>query len=470
MKVGTSGDVRGGRYHFVGLGGSGMSALAQFVAQGGGAATGSDRDFDHGRRADIRGRLEEMGITVYPQDGTGVSDGCDAVVVSTAIETDIPDVAAANRTGVPVVHRSELLAALVAGRRSIAVTGTSGKSTVTAMIFTALEKAGLDPSVITGGPLTGLSERGLLGNAWAGAGEHLVFEADESDGSLVRYQPWCSVVLNLQRDHKEPAEVAQMFRTLRSRTRGPFLAGEDPALDEVAAGAERFALAKADGGRAGLDAAILAEAVVLERDGSRFRIDGVDFRLPAPGIHNVRNALAATAACRRLGLETGTIASALAQYAGVDRRFQTVGVARGVTVIDDFAHNPDKIAASLAAARSRGGRVLAVFQPHGFGPTRFLKDGLIESLASGLGPDGIVWLPEIYFAGGTVKRDISSRDIVAGINSRGVRAGFVERREELEALVPAECREGDTVLVMGARDPSLTGFCRRLLDEIAAAG
>ncbi len=465
----AAGALRGRTYFFAGLGGSGMSALAQYAAMGGARAAGSDRDFDAGRRGEIRARLEELGVEIHPQDGSGVTADCDALVVSTAVEETVPDVAAARQAGVPVIHRSELLARMVAERRTIAVTGTSGKSTVTAMIYTILEGAGLSPSLITGGALVELTDRGLLGNAVHGEGDLLVIEADESDGSLVRYEPWCGVVLNLQRDHKEPAEVARMFAVFRERTRGPFLAGEDPALDGVAGGAERFGLAPTDGGRSDLARGLRAREIELRADGSRFRIGDVVFELPRPGLHEVRNAVAAVAACRAVGVEVAGMAASLAGFRGVVRRFQVVGEARGTTVIDDFAHNPEKIAAALAAARERGGRVLAVFQPHGFGPTRFLRDDLIEVFAAGLRHRDRLWLPEIYYVGGTVTRDISSADLAAGVRERGGAAEFVAGRKDLPERIAAAARPGDTVLVMGARDPSLTGFCRDVLAAIEAA-
>lgn len=472
--------------HFAGVGGSGMSALAQYHALGGGRASGSDRAFDRGERAAIRRQLEAAGVTIAPQDGSGLREGggaearetaaggaerasspgaaagapgvCDAVVVSTAVEESVPDVAAARLLGVPVLHRAELLARFAAARRTIAVTGTSGKSTVVAMIFEILRGTGRDPSVITGGELVLLREEGRLGNAWAGGGDLLVIEADESDGSLVRYEPWAGVLLNLQRDHKEPAELAAMFAVFRARTRGPFLAGEDANLDPFAAGAARFGLGD------GCD--VRAEAVELGRDGSRFAVGGTAFTLPAPGLHNVRNAVAAIAACRAAGVPPAEMAAPLARFRGVARRFQVVGTARGVEVVDDFAHNPDKIAAALAIARARGTRVLAVFQPHGYGPTRFLRDALIEAFAAGLRPTDRLWLPEIYYAGGTVTRDVSSRDIVDAVAARGVPAFFAARRADLVAPIAAEARAGDVVLVMGARDPSLTEFCERILQVL----
>ena len=215
-----------GRFHYAGLAGSGMSALAQFQAMTGGKASGSDRAFDRGERGGLRAELEALDIAVYPQDGSGVGPDCAALVVSTAVEDHVPDVARARELGVPIVHRSELLAHFVATHRSIAITGTSGKSTVTAMVFEILRGAGLEPSVITGGDLPLLQAQGLPGNAFAGASDLLVVEADESDGTLVRYAPAIGVILNLQRDHRETAEVAAMFATLRARTREMLVVGD----------------------------------------------------------------------------------------------------------------------------------------------------------------------------------------------------------------------------------------------------
>ena len=237
----------GGRFHYAGLGGAGMSALAQFQAMTGGRVSGSDRAFDRGERAGLRAQLERLGIAVLPQDGSGVGPDCVALVVSTAVEDTVPDVAAARERGIPIIHRSELLAHFVSRHRSIAVTGTSGKSTVTAMVFGILKGAGRDPSVITGGDLPELEAQGLPGNAYAGASDLLVVEADESDGSLVRYAPAIGVILNLQRDHKEMTEVAAMFATLRARVREALVVGDGGNLDQFAGGALRFGLsARAD--------------------------------------------------------------------------------------------------------------------------------------------------------------------------------------------------------------------------------
>jgi len=447
------------RFHYAGVGGSGMSALAQFQVMSGGRASGSDRGFDRGERAEARAHLESLGIGVTPQDGSGIGDDCAALVVSTAVEEQVPDVAAARARRLPVIHRSELLAHFVADRRTIAVSGTSGKSSVVAMIFEILRGAGRDPSVITGGDLVALQREGLWGNAWAGQGDLLVIEADESDGSLVRYAPAVGVILNLQKDHKEMSEVAAMFATFRTRTLEGVVVGEAANLDDFARGpAMRFGL--------GDTADVRGREVALQPAGSAFMVERTRFTLPVPGAHNVENALAAIAACRAVGLRLADMVAPLAAYAGVGRRFQSLGMARGIEVVDDFAHNPAKIAAALATAQARAGRVLAIYQPHGYGPTRFLRPDFVETFATSLRPADRAWWLEVFYAGGTATRDFSAADIVAEIAARGAIAEFAPSREWLLERIAAEARAGDLVLVMGARDPSLTQFARALLDRL----
>jgi UDP-N-acetylmuramate--alanine ligase len=438
-----------------------MSALAQFQAMTGGKASGSDRAFDRGERANLRGQLERLGIEVLPQDGSGLAADCAALVVSTAVEDRVPDVVAARALNIPIVHRSELLAHFVAAYRSIAVTGTSGKSTVTAMIFAILSGAGRDPSVITGGDLPELMAQGLPGNALAGKSDLLAVEADESDGSLVRYAPAIGVILNLQRDHKEMAEVAAMFATLRARAREALVVGDAENLDQFAGGAVRFGF--------GPRADIRGEDVALDPASSRFRVGDTVFELPVPGAHNVANALAAIAACRVLGVGLDEMAAPLANFRGIGRRFQTVGKAHGVEVIDDFAHNADKIAAAIKTAKLRARRVLAIYQPHGYGPTRFLRRDFVTTFSRELGPEDHLFMLEVFYAGGTATRDFSAADIVAEIAASGVAAEFAPSREWLAARIAEEALPGDLVLVMGARDPSLSELAKAILTRIEAS-
>jgi UDP-N-acetylmuramate-alanine ligase len=450
-----------GRFHYAGLGGAGMSALAQFQVMTGGKASGSDRAFDRGERKGLRAQLQHLGIEVVTQDGSGIGADLAALVVSTAVEEEVADFALARARSIPVVHRSELLAHFVADHRSIAVTGTSGKSTVTAMIFAILRGAGRDPSVITGGDLPLLQAEDLPGNAFAGASDLLVVEADESDGSLVRYAPAVGVILNLQRDHKEMAEVALMFATLRARATEALVVGDAENLDRFAGGAVRFGFsARAD---------VRGEDVVLGPSGSRFRVEDTHFELSVPGEHNVMNALAAIAACRVVGVPLGEMIEPLAAFTGIGRRFQTVGHARGVEVVDDFAHNAEKIAAAIRTAQRRGTRVLAIYQPHGYGPTRFLRPDFVATFARELAAEDRLWMLEIFYAGGTATRDFSAADIVAEIAEHGVKAEFAPSRNWLIARIAEEARAGDLVLVMGARDPTLTELARAILAGLATA-
>lgn len=473
--------------HFVGVAGSGMSALAQFHAARGGRATGSDRCFDQGRHPEIRSALEAAGVAVTPQDGSALGPDCAAVISSTAVEADIADLERARELNLPIKHRSDLLAVYVARHRTIAVTGTSGKSTTTAMIWTILRACGRDPSLLTGGPLVALQESGLLGNAWVAEGSPecardrrglfdgeppgneptggraasglLVVEADESDGTVVRYHPWAGVVLNLARDHKEIAEVAAMFTELRLNCGGPLIAGEDANLDFLRPGAVTFGL--------GERAQVRGRDLDLGPRATAFSVEGVRFTIPWPGRHTALNALAAIAACREAGVALGEMAAPLATFSGVERRFITLGTIGDIEVIDDFAHNPDKLSAAITAGRSRldggPGRILAIFQPHGFGPTRFLRADLVAALAAALEPSDIIWLPEIFYAGGTVARAISSADLAADLAALGRDARFIAARDELPHLVAGAARPGDVVLVMGARDPSLSGLGRSIL-------
>ncbi len=447
-----------GRLHFAGVAGSGMSALAQFVVMKGGQASGSDRAFDRDQQQDSRQKLDALGVKIDPQDGSGLKGDCAALIVSTAVEDTVPDVAAALAQGVPVLHRSELLAHFAATHRTVAVTGTSGKSTTTAMIFELLRGASRDPSVITGGDLRVLQAEGLIGNAWAGASDLLVIEADESDGSVVRYHPATGVILNLQKDHKDEDVVAGMFQVFVQNVRESLVVGEAENLSEFRNGAIVFGF--------GGGAQVRAEQVETGPSSSRFSVDGISFELHVPGLHNVENALAAIAACHALGVPLGDLVAPLRDFKGVCRRFQVLGESKGITVVDDFGHNPAKIAASLRTAHLRAERVLAVFQPHGFGPLRFLRAELTETFTTELTSADQLWMLEAFYAGGTATRDISSADLVADLREKGCAATFANSREVLVEAVVREARAGDLVLIMGARDPSLTDLAKEILAKL----
>ena len=441
--------------HFVGIFGTGMSALAQYLRFQGISVSGSDRLLGSADTVAMRQSLERLGCTILDQNGSGVSGDTDAVCVSTAIEESNPDIASARAANVPIIHRSDLLAAIIASKRAIAVAGTSGKSTVTAMIFEFLTACGKSPSLVSGAPLRRLERQGLIGNAWSGASDLLVIEADESDGSLVKYSPEASVVLNISKDHKTVEEIKVLFERLISQSSWTALNADDSILASLGAsvffGRSNSASWRSD------DEKLLPSSVALRRQ-------GVEYCLPLPGQHNLENLRAALCVCEHFGCDEKALSAAVRGFEGVARRFAVIETGEGVHVIDDYAHNPAKIAAAVNAARGLSDRIIAVYQPHGFGPTRFLKDEYIKGFQAIFQPNDSLYLLPIYYAGGTAQKDISSEDIVTGLGPVPFTAEAVADRHALLRRLRTDVRRGDALLVMGARDPSLSGLVNQIMD------
>lgn len=440
--------------HFTGVFGTGMSALAQYLRFEGIEVSGSDRLLESEDTAFIRRSLEGLGCAVVNQDGSGVTEDTDAVCISTAIEESNPDIASARSLRLPVVHRSDLLAALISSRKTIAVAGTSGKSTVTAMIFEFLTLCGKSPSLISGAPLKSLEKQGLIGNAFIGASDLLVVEADESDGTLTKYFPEAAVILNISKDHKSIEEITGLFGTLLKRSAWTAVNLDDPILASfhAATGFGKSARAPWRPDREEL----LATSVRLFRK-------GVEYHLPVPGSHSLENLRAALCVCEHFGCEGTLLAEGVNNFQGVARRFTITETKGGVHVIDDFAHNPAKIAAAVAASRGLSGRIIAVYQPHGFGPTRFLKDEYITTFRTVFSEKDCLYLLPIYYAGGTALKNISSEDIISGMAPIPFIARALRDREELLADLKSGAHPGDCILVMGARDPSLPALVRKII-------
>ncbi len=438
--------------HFTGIFGTGMSALAQYLRFEGIAVSGSDRLLESPDTAAMRKSLEGLGVRIAGQDGSGVGPDIDVVCVSTAIEASNPDIAAAASLGIPVVHRSDLLAAIIASKRTVAVAGTSGKSTVTAMIFEFLSACGKSPSLISGAPLRRLERQGLIGNAWSGASDLLVVEADESDGTLVKYRPEAAVVLNVSKDHKTVEELKGLFSAFIARAAWSATNADDPVLASLPA-TVLFGRSAAASWRPEREELLPASVTLLRQ--------GIAYRLPLPGRHNLENLTAALCVCERLGCEGAALAGAVAGFEGAARRFDVTETKGKVRVIDDFAHNPAKIAAAVLAARAGSARIIAVYQPHGFGPTRFLKDEYTATFRAAFRPGDALYLLPIYYAGGTADKNISSDEIVAGLGAVAFAARAVHDRDELLACLKADAAPGDCVIIMGARDPSLPALVRQ---------
>jgi UDP-N-acetylmuramate--alanine ligase len=431
-----------------------MSAIAQYLRFQGIAVSGSDRLHASEDTAPMRQSLEGLGCTIVNQDGSGVSADTDVVCISTAIEESNPDIAAARSQSIPIIHRSDLLAAIIASRRTIAVAGTSGKSTVTSMIFEFLTACGKSPSLISGAPLRRLEKQGLIGNAWSGESDLLVVEADESDGTLVKYSPEVAVILNISRDHKSTDEIKELFVRLISQSFWTAVNWDDPILASFPAtvGFGRSSLASWHPDREEL----LPTSVKLFRK-------GIEYHLPLPGEHNLENLRAALCVCEHFGCDGVTFAAAVRGFEGVARRFSLTETEQIIHVVDDFAHNPAKIAAAVNAARGLSDRIIAVYQPHGFGPTRFLKDEYIATFRKVFRKNDILYLLPIYYAGGTAEKNISSEDIVKGLGTVPFIAQTLSDRDKLLTKLKADAIPGDCVLVMGARDPSLPALVKKIV-------
>ena len=441
--------------HFTGIFGSGMSALAQYLRFQGITVSGSDRLLASEDAALIQQSLEGLGCAIVQQDGSGVGADTDVVCVSTAIEESNPDIAAARSRGIPIIHRSDLLNALIATKRTIAIAGTSGKSTVTAMIFEFLTACGNSPSLISGAGLRRLEKQGLIGNAYSGGSELLVVEADESDGTLVKYCPEAAVILNVSKDHKSIDEITKLFEMLAVNTLWTASNADDPILASLPA-TVRFSRNGSGSWRPDREE-LLPTSVKLFKN-------GIEYHLPLPGSHNLENLRAALCVCEHFGCEQTALADAVKNYEGVARRFSVTRTKQNVYVVDDFAHNPAKIAAAVSAARGLSDRILAVYQPHGFGPTRFLKDDYIATFRTAFRQHDALYLLPIYYAGGTAQKNISSENIIQGLDPVAYSAQAVHDRDELLAKLKTDVKPEDCVLIMGARDPSLPALVKKVVE------
>ena len=446
--------------HFIGILGSGMSAIAQFLRWRGVMVTGSDRLLSSADTSHIATSLDDIGCLLFEQNGSGVLPSTDAVCISTAIEESNPDIAAALQRPIPVLHRSDILAAIVETQHTIAVAGTSGKSTVTAMIFEFLTACGGSPSLISGAPLKSLERQGLIGNAFYGSSDTLVIEADESDGTLVKYHPAAGVILNLSKDHKPVEEVETLFAAFARQSAWIAVNADDRGLNRINA-SERFGTGNTATWKADrIDCA--PEGVTIERDNRKYF-------LPLPGSHNAENLCAALCVCEHAGCDRDLLAKAAVQYQGVARRFSVTRTAKGVTVVDDFAHNPVKIAAAISAARTLSARIIAIYQPHGFGPTQFLKNDYITIFRRALHDHDALYLLPIYYAGGTANKNITSADIIQELGPIPFVAETIVDRDALLARLSNDVQPGDCVLLMGARDPSLASFAKSIAELFGGA-
>ncbi|MEO1041415.1 MAG: Mur ligase family protein [Pseudomonadota bacterium] len=459
-------------YFFCGIGGSGMRPLAEYLRAGGHTVAGSDRSFDQGRFPDLADRLRGMGVGLFPQDGSGLTSSDQVLVTSSAVEATIPDVAAAQDIGARQMIRAELLAELTNGAStSCGVAGTSGKSTTTGMLAHLLSETGRDPSVVNGAVMLGKQGTNDPAQGWRrGASDLFVAEVDESDGSIARYNPSVGVITNVSEDHKTMDELEALFGGYAERSKRAVLGIDSEPVALIAEGLPPEKIVTFSLG-ARPEADFVAHDI--RRDGgfltARIEQKGgepVSLRLPLIGRFNVANALAALAAGTLLGVPLAEGAPSLVTFGGTARRLQHVGSHRGVTVIDDFAHNPDKIGASLKTLTDHFSRVFLVYQPHGYGPLRSFRPLYEAAFADALRPVDSLLVTEPAYFGGTVEKTDDAKRLVQTLADQSFQVTYAENREAFRSVL-TQTQERDAVVVMGARDDSLSDFARSLLADLS---
>ena len=416
--------------------------------------------------------LRARGVLLHPQDGSGVRRAGQILVTSAAVEETVRDVQAARRIGAVVTTRARLLAELFNGAAlSIGVAGTSGKSTTVGMIGWILHSAGKSPTIMNGADMKNfVAVDSPFASARIGEGEAFVSEVDESDGSIAFFEPRVAIVNNISLDHKSLDELRSLFRGFIAKAETVVLnldnAETAALLPDLRPGrAVTYSLAAAQ-------ADFLAFSPVRSPIGIAFQVKArdtgevVEVNLKVPGVHNAANALAALSVAKTCGVALADAAAYLGEFSGIRRRLEVVGTVNEITVIDDFAHNPDKISATLETMHAFPGRLLVMFQPHGYGPIRLMRDALVDCFANGLHGDDVLLMPEPIYFGGTVDRSVGSSDIVREIERRGRKAVALPDRSACGDSLVKLARRGDRIVVMGARDDSLSQFARELLRRL----
>lgn len=430
--------------HFIGIGGIGMSAIAEVLVELGYQVSGSDaKDSEVTRRLSAKGAEIQIGQRVE-----NITQDIDIVVHSTAIKADNPEIVQAKALGLPILHRSEMLAFLTLASKAICVAGAHGKTTTSSMIALMMELAGLQPTIVVGGDIEQIG-----GNAKYGGGEYLVAEADESDGTFLRLNPWMTVVTNIEEDHldhyKDLAEIKEAFSAFVA------LPGENgvgifcldcPDVRDIITSAKGQVITY------GFQEAADIRAENWQQEDGLNKADIYrqgehlgQLVLHVPGRHNMSNALAAVAAGLTVGLTFEQIAQGLVCFTGAKRRFQIIGEEKGVKVVDDYAHHPTEIQATLEAARSgHAGRIIAVFQPHRYSRTKFLAPAFAESFAYA---DKVI-LTEVYSAGENMTDGAPTEIILEQMPPE--KDACIVKKEDINAWLLKEVQPGDLVLMLGA--------------------
>lgn len=468
------------RMHFVGVGGIGMSGIAQLCIQMGCTVSGSDRSLGKAESEGLFTKLRNAGVKLFPQDGSVYKEQIpDVIVYSTAIENDNPDFLNAPE-GTLKIHRSMAISYCIAhlqGRHILAITGTCGKTTTSAWISDALKRLNAEPGMLTGGAVKLFRTSAAIGNGELGSGQEFIIEADESDKSLLNYVPSTAVILNIGTDHYSREELCTVFRQFANSAKENVII-QDKALLEIGpdtlSNRLHITIFTADKNSAERIAGHKVHRLTsyrTEKGRSFCSFDHLpEIQLPLPGIHNAINALALFCTLLARGYKQDDILKVIPLFSGVERRFDHIGTtSSGAIVIDDYAHNVEKIASCIKAAQELTGkenRVFTIFQPHGFSALRFMRNELIQGIANVLRKQDVFCFLPVYYAGGTTSFTPTSDEVAqqcASICKDPNAICTFNDRDALRKYLQNNATNGDFILILGARDPSLTEYCKSLV-------
>ena len=447
-------------FYFIGILGSGMSALARFTRLSGAAVSGSDRNYTNFNKPETAVELESIGCKIFMQNGSHLEKNINFAVVSTAIEKENDDIKKALELNIPVIHRADLLSYIVNKNFGIAVGGTSGKSTTTGIIGYLLRKSGLSCGIISGAGIKGIGDSGETLNCISGDSGKIVIECDESDGSIVKFSPEFSIITNITKDHKTIDELKILFQEFIDNTKNTvFINNEDPILSTLNFNGKKIIRI---GNSNSSDYRI--SDIELNKLSSSFKISGQDYKINAPGIYNVYNAAFAVAVASELGIEYEKIKNAILNFSGVSDRFD-IFRRENPAVVFDYAHNPAKIDALLQHTVKFYSRILFVFQPHGYQPTFFLKDEFYRVFTRYfLEPEKKIMLKPIYYAGGTVEKKITSEQMCSELNKLEVNATYADSDEFILKYISNNKDMFDIIVIAGARDRNLKNLCNSIAE------
>lgn len=435
--------------HFIGIGGAGMSALAYVLIKRGYDVSGSDLNAGH-----MSAHLAEEGAMVFMGHDACQVDDADAVVISTAIHANNPELVAAKAKGIPVLHRSDVLAALLNNAKGVAVAGAHGKTTTSAMISCIAAESGIDPTIVIGGEVASLG-----GNARNGQGPYVVAEADESDGSFLKFYPHLAVVTNIEDDHLDhygtEENIYQAFKQfLGNITEGgkAILCADNPKVCRLTRETDKTVLTY---GLEGEDADYTAKNITYGVNGTTYDLYCHEkfitkVHLIVPGRHNVLNSMGAFVAAREMGIATEKILASLKKFGGAKRRFETKGKVEGVWIVDDYAHHPTEIGVTIKAAlQTKPERLLCVFQPHRYTRTKLLFDEFCQSFQ---GCDELI-IVDVYSAGEDPIAGVSSAKLAEGIKAAtGQKVQYIPRLSKAEEYLQSQAQAGDLIMTIGAGD------------------